>query len=438
MGAALHQLDVKTAFLNGVLEEPVFVEQPAGFERGNRKKKVWRLKKALYGLVEAPRLWYLTLSKALLEFGFLQMTSDPCLYILRRGSHIVVMGVFVDDFILFGTLEALVNEVKAMLASKFKTKDLGKARWVLGMRLMQTASAYVLDQAQYTASVIARFAKHMNKMKMPKVPVPVKFDLRRAKPDEAVAEFPYRELVGAIGHLAIGTRIDLAYAVSMLSRFVAHPGQKDWDACLHVLQYLKNSDPVGLVFKVGKVVSKFDPELLNGDDGSWLDAAVDSDFANDPDTLKSVGGYVVRLGGTAISWRSKMMNLVGTSTFHAEYMEAYEGTREVTWARMLLEGIGFKLRYPTAMLEDNATAAQTAKSEGISDASKHVQVKYHWVREAVKLGVVDIQSVKSRDNPADSLTKAPTTASLGVTRQWAQLLLVGPYEVQDVPSDQGG
>jgi hypothetical protein len=198
MGATIHQLDVKTAFLNGVLKSAVYVEQPCGFEQGDPVKKVWRLKKALYGLVEAPRLWYETLHKVLEEFGFVRINGDPCLYVVHRGTHIVILGVFVDDFLIFGTSERLVEEVKAMLASKFKTKDLGVARWVLGMRLVQTASFYSLDQIQYARDVLARFRSYMKigsrSIGVPSTPLPAKMDLRRATEDGNAVDLPYREL----------------------------------------------------------------------------------------------------------------------------------------------------------------------------------------------------------------------------------------------------
>ena len=438
MGAVIHQLDVKTAFLNGILKTDVYCEQPRGYERGDPKKKVWKLKKALYGLVEAPRLWYETLNQTLEAFGFEQIISDPCLYVLRRGSQVVILGVFVDDFLIFGTSEELVKEVKQMLGSRFKTKDLGPARWVLGMRLLQGAKAYVLDQAQYMKTVIGKYSRYLSiQRRKTRVPVSKKFDLRRAKDVDSVVNEPYRELLGSIGHLAIGTRVDIAYAVSMLSRYVSRPQDKDWKAALNVLRYLAWKGPIGLVYTVGNKLNEFDSNLLNGKDGSVVDAAVDSDFANDPDTGKSVGGYIVRVNGTVVSWRSKLMSLYATSTFHAEYMEAYEGTREVVWLRMLLEGLGFILDKPSSVLEDNTSARKAAETVGISDANKHVKVKFHWIRQCVEEQLIQMRCIRSQDNPADCLTKPPSTESLTVMKEWSTLRMIDD-ETGDVLPDQGG
>jgi virulence-associated protein VapD len=418
LGVVIHQLDVKTAFLNGILTTRVYVEQPTGFEQGNRKKKVWRLKKALYGLVEAPRLWYETLNKVLTKFGFTRITGDPCLYVLHRDIHIILLGVFVDDFLICGTSEALVQDVKNMLKARFKTKDLGPARWILGMKLEQRQTEYVLDQSQYLKELIRRFDEYLHKGRRElRTPLPTKMDVRRAKEGAEVVDLPYRELLGSIGHLAIGTRLDISFAVSLLSRFVSRPEMKDWKAAIHVLEYLQDKNDLALSYPRSRTAHKFDPNLLqsNGD----VNGAVDSDFANDPDTSKPVGGYVVRLGQTAVSWRSKLLPLVTTSTCHAEYIAAFECAREVVWLRMLIKEIGFNIMEPSVVLEDNAAAKMTAESIGISDANKHVKVKFHWLREQIRDKQIRLTTVPSKDNPSDALTKAATIEMLQVMTEWS-------------------
>ena len=425
LGVVIHQMDVKTAFLNGVLRTPVYVEQPSGYESGDPSKKVWRLKRALYGLVEAPRLWYETLNEALTTSGFVRITGDPCLFVLRRGPQIVVLGVFVDDFLVFGTSEKMVTKVKEMLGSRFKTKDLGHARWVLGMRLLQTATDYTLDQSQYLKDVLHRYQSYIEeggrRIRLPVAPLPVQMNLRRARDDEPAVEFPYRELLGSIGHLAIGTRIDIAFAVSLLSRFAAQPTQTHWDAGIHVLRYLSAQPGIGLVYQKGPKASRFDPRAL----GCEPSAAVDSDFSNDPDTSKSVGGMLITIFGTAVSWRSKLLKLVATSTCHAEYIAAFECAKKIVWLRMLLQDIGFHLLGPSVLLEDNAAAKHTAETVGISDANKHIRVKFHWLRQCVNDGTLTLAAVPSKKNPADALTKAPTKETLGVLMAGAKMSSVG-------------
>ena len=440
MGAIIHQLDVKTAFLNGVLKTVVYVEQPTGFETGDPTKKVWRLKKALYGLVEAPRLWYETLHQVLDDYGFCRIVGDPCLYVLKRNSHVAILGVFVDDFLIFGTSDEMVIGIKRMLGERFKTKDLGHARWVLGMRLIQTTSECVLDQSQYLRDVLTRFQVYMKptRGRAPSTPLPIGMDLRRAKDGDDMVDLPFRELLGSIGHLANGTRIDVAFPVSLLSRFVSRPSIKDWKAAIQVLHYLAGNDKFGLVFKKEKKVSEFRPLLLNDGDTTEPSACTDSDFANDPDTGKSVGGMIVSLCGTAVAWRSKLQSVVATSTCHAEYVAMFEGAREVHWMRMLLEGIGFVLKNPSVISVDNAAAKMTAESVGISDANKHIKVKYHRVRECVSDGIIQLRTVASKNNPSDGLTKAPTPASLNMMREGSNLMDFTNISDGDDHFDQGG
>ena len=214
-------------YLSGCQARVVYVEQPTGYAKGDPKKKVWRLKKALYGLVEAPRLWYETLKSVLLKYGFKRITGDPCLYVLRRGWHIVILGVFVDDFLTFGTSEELVKEIKNMLGANSNTKDLGRARWVLGMRLRQLATEYILDQAQYAKDVLSRYKEYVwstrARGRAPTTPLPANMDLRRGKETDKVTDMPFRSVLGAIGHLAIrnahrpGVRSGIAFAIGIAS-----------------------------------------------------------------------------------------------------------------------------------------------------------------------------------------------------------------------------
>jgi Reverse transcriptase (RNA-dependent DNA polymerase) len=409
---------VKTAFLNGVLKTPVYVEQPTRFDEGDRTRKVWKLKKALYGLVEAPRLWYETLNRALEEYGMHRLTGDPCVYFLREESHVVILGVFVDDFLVFGTSLEMVKRIKTMLGTRFKTKDLGLARWVLGMRLRQDENAYLLDQQQYLKDVLDKFDSYIEvfRKRLPYVPLPAKLDLQLEKDTSKVVDLPYREILGSVGHLAIGTRIDIAFAVSLLARFASAPTQEQFNALVHVLRYLKNCPDECLIFPTGKHITEFDANLLNQHDVTQPQAATDADFGGDPMERRSVGGMIVTMFGTAVSWRSKLQRLVATSTCHAEYMAAFEGAREIVWLRMFLAELGFVLKNPSILYQDNAAAKITAESVGVSDANKHIEVKFHYVRECAKTQQLRVETIGSKENPADALTKASTKESLSVMK----------------------
>ena len=164
-------------------------------------------------------------------------------------------------------------------------------------------------------------------------------------------------------------------------------------------------------------------------------AAVDSDFANDLDSAKSVGGLIVTLFGTAVAWKSKLQPVVATSACHAEYIATFECAREVLWLRMLVNEIGFQLHGPCIVLEDNSAAKWTAENVGVSDAIKHIRVKFHWIRECIRDGYLRLKSIATKENPADALTKIATTASLVILKESAGMCSTSPSESRP---DQGG
>ena len=203
-----------------------------------------KLRKALYGLVEAPKLWYDTLRTDLLKMDFKVTKSEPCFFVMNkeRGGRqqIVIMGIFVDDILCFGACSEMVKEVKAKLSTRFKVKDLGDARWVLGMRVQQLQGKITIDQENYKNDILNRFEDEIKDAmrSKPKTPLPAKLDLRKAQDHEALTEKPYRELIDSLAHLMTGTRPDIAYAVSWLSRHLAKPAERHWAAAVHVLKCL--------------------------------------------------------------------------------------------------------------------------------------------------------------------------------------------------------
>ena len=401
-------MDVKTAFLNSLLEEEIFVEQPINICDGDRRDKVLKLKRALYGLVEAPMLWYKTLKGQMLKMQFDTLKGDPCLFVKtikrRTQFHMMIIGVFVDDLLMLSTCNDLLQQVKESLNRSFDMKDLGPAQWVLGMRVNQGIDMISIDQDQYLKNLISRFRDEMSECnvyrKRPTTPLPSHVDLRRAFPNEEIVNKPFREVVGSLAYLMTGSRPDIAYAVSWLSRHLSHSTRRHLLAAMHTLLYLDNVDVMSLTYKKHTKKPRFDSEVR-------LHGAVDSDFGNDVEESKSVSGILVFMNGL-ISWRSKRQSIVATSTCYAEYVAACEIAREVLWIRNILIGIGLQVTEPAIILEDNVATELLVRNEGITDRSKHIRVKFHHVRECVRDGVMKFVRVSSKENPADALTKPPT------------------------------
>ena len=237
---------------------------------------------------------------------------------------------------------------------------------------------------------------------------------------------PYRSLIGCLAYLASGTRSDISYAVSLLSRSLANPTLEHWRAALHVLRYVEATNNRSLRFKKEETpATEFKPEDLNNQNesgGSGPEIFVDSDWQNDVSTSRSTGGQLLTVNNGAVSWRSKLQSVVASSTAHAEYIALSEASREAMWLRQLLSQIGFHLDGPSVAHEDNAAANHLTKNEAITDRCKHFRTKWHIVREYVRDGILAVDYIPSAENPADALTKPATRASLAVLAEAANLL----------------
>lgn len=384
----LHQLDVKTAFLNGELEEELYVVQPPGYELGG-KGIACRLKKALYGLRQAPRAWYTRLSAELALHDFLPSVSDPGLYVRHDKGGSTYLLVWVDDILVAGSPES-VQGVKDVLHASFDVRDLGEANFFLGMEVERDrgSNCLKLTQKKYTAELLLRYGLQDANSK--RVPLSPAVKLSREGSDKLdTALFGYGELIGSLLYLSVCTRPDITFAVGALARYMSDPREMHWEAAKGVLRYLCGTAKHGLVFG-GK-------SALVG----WCDA----DYAGDVDTRRSTTGYVFVLNGGAISWASKLQPTVAVSTAEAEYMAAAAAVKEALWLRKLLAD----LQMPVGTVQmhcDNQAALSLLKHPIASARSKHIDVLHHFARERVARGEVKFEYCQSSDMLADCLTKA--------------------------------
>ena len=279
-GLTLHQVDVTTAFLNGTLEEEVYMQQPKGFVRQGQEELVCKLKKSIYGLKQSPRCWNSTLDAYLKELEFTQTASDPCIYYRNTGEDMMYVGVYVDDIILVGRTEEKLQEIKGYLSKKFDIKDLGKLKYFLGMKVIQDkeSKSIWIGQPAYTENLLKRFG--MQDSKPTSTPVDVNSKLQPAtKQDETFNHTEYQSAVGSLMYLAVSTRPDIAYAVNNLARFNSNPQKVHWTAMKRVLRYLKGTIYHGILYR---------------QDGS--DKCIsysDADWARDFSDRKSTSGYIL-------------------------------------------------------------------------------------------------------------------------------------------------
>ena len=393
----LEQLDVKTAFLHGELEEEIYMLQPEGFAETGKENLVCRLNKSLYGLKQAPRCWYKRFDSFIISLGYNRLSSDHCTYFKRfDGGDFIILLLYVDDMLVAGPNKDRVQELKAQLAREFDMKDLGSANKILGMQIHRDRDnrKIWLSQKNYLRKILRRF--NMQDCKPISTPLPVNFKLSSSMSPSSEAErmemsrVLYASAVGSLMFAMICTRPDIAQAVGAVSRFMANPGKEHWNTVKRILRYIRGTS---------------DAALCYGGSDLTVRGYVDSDFAGDLDKRKSTTGYVFTLAGGAVSWVSKLQTVVALSTTEAEYMAATQACKESVWIQRLLEELGHKQEKITLFC-DNQSALHIARNPAFHSRTKHIGVQYHFVREVVEDGCVDMQKIHTTENLADVMTKS--------------------------------
>ena len=397
----LEQMDVKTAFLHGDLEETIYMEQPEGFEVHKGKDMVCLLKKSLYGLKQSPRQWYIRFDTFIIQQGFHRSMYDPCLYF--RGTSIYnseYLLLYVDDMLLVSKEVNRVKQMKEILRSEFDMKDLGSARKILGINISRdrTENSVFISQKNYLQKLVSKFSLkgakparqpmtgqfHLSKNQCPTTPTDLEY----------MEKVPYSSAVGSVMYYMICTRPDLAFAISVLSRYMSNPGREHWLAMKWLLRYIGTTSDLGLLY------------TKNGDHID-VEGFVDSDFAGDRDSRRSTSAYFFKVCGSCVSWKSQLQPVVALSTTEAEYIAATEGIKEGIWIQGLLQEL--KIYNGTAtVFSDSQSAIHLCKNPVFHDRTKHVEVKYHFIREKITQGIINIEKVSTEDNPADFGTKIVT------------------------------
>jgi phosphopantetheinyl transferase (holo-ACP synthase) len=395
----LHMLDVRTAFLNGEIEENVYTTQPPGYEEGT--SMVCHLHRTLYGLRQAPRAWHQRLKAELVKLGFRESQADPGLFIGEHKGQPTYILCYVDDLaIASATLDA-VKAAKASLMKAFDARDLGDMTLFLGMGVVRDRSKHCirLTQERMISDIIAKIGLDNAKTK----PTPLSPSLQMTKDSGEpldTALYPYGTLVGMLMYLSVCTRPDIAQSVGALARYMSAPKTDHWLAAKGVLRYLAGTPTHGLTFQ--------------GTSTTVL-GYCDADYAGDLDTRRSTTGYVFIINGGAVSWSSRHQQTVAASTTEAEYMAAAHAAKEALWLRKLMAD----LRIGTGMIvikADNQSAIKLLKNPITSLRSKHIDVIYHFARERVARGEIEYQYISTTHMIADALTKAVAPTKLILCR----------------------
>jgi hypothetical protein len=386
----LHQLDIKTAFLNGDIDTEVYLQQPPGFEQPDRSLACL-LNKTLYGLRQAPRAWYQRLKQELESMGATATDADPGLYIIHRKDSTIYLLVWVDDILIAAPDTASIDWVKQRLNSAFDSRDLGEAKLFVGISIDRdrTAGTIKISQRRLVDDLLSKFSMQDSKPRT----TPLASSVELTKDENNLldkGQYPYAELIGSLIYLAVCTRPDISQAVSALSRYMSKPAAAHWTAAKGVLRYLAGTADLGITFRAGD-------DQLHG--------YSDSDHGGDKDTRRSTTGYAFLLNSGAISWSSKLQPTVAASSTEAEYMAAAFTVKEALWLRKLSAEFGLSTA-AVPIFGDNQSTLKMLKHPVATKHSKHIDIVYHFARERAERGEVVFSYVATEENVADIFTKA--------------------------------
>eukprot|EP00253_Pinus_taeda_P012960 PITA_12960 len=358
----LEQLDVKTTFLHRDLEEEIYMQQPQGYEVKGKEKLLCRLKKSLYGLKQAPRQWYLKFDKFMSEQGYTRCHSDHCVYLKKQndGSYIILL-LYVYDMLVAGYNMQEINVLKRKLENSFAMKDLEAAKQILGMRITRDRKNHklTLSQNEYIQKVLKRF--NMHNAKPVSTPFAGHFKLRKEmcpkthEDMDYMSKVPYASAVGSLMYAMVCTRPDIAHAVGVVRRYMNNRGKEHWMAVKWILRYLK-------------------------------------DMAGYRDNRRSTTGYVFTVGGTTISWVSKIQSVVALSMTEAEYVSATEASKEMIWLQRFMGELG-KEHDKGTLYSDTQSAIHLAKNSAFHSRTKHIQLKYHFIRSVLEDGQFELEKI---------------------------------------------
>ena len=394
-------IDVETAFLYGDLEEEIYMKIPEGYAECGYEVEpddCLLLLKAIYGLVQAARQWWKKFVTTLVKYGFGLSKADACFLYRKTDEGVCLMSTYVDDNFIVGTTKAL-DRVERELRKKFVVKIETDANDYLGCEFIMSKDKKKawLGQPHIVKSLEKKFGEMVKNIRSTTTPgtpgfIAIKTDFGLLKPEEQTL---YRSGVGMLLYLLKHSRPDLSNCTRELSKMMDGANEAQWKELLRIIAFVLKTQSLGL---------KMIPEIRKGD--LWfLQGFCDSDFASDKEKRISVTGYVIYFMGVPIAWRSRAQKHVTLSTSEAEYVALSEVVKDIKFIIQLLESMDVKVNYPIIVRVDNVGAIYLANNKTTGDRTKHVDIRYHFVRDYIEEGIVKIIFVKSAENDADIFTK---------------------------------
>ncbi|KAJ9557809.1 hypothetical protein OSB04_012423 [Centaurea solstitialis] len=384
----VYQMDVKCAFLNGVLHEEVYVEQPEGFVDPRFPDHVYALDKALYGLKQAPRAWYETLTIYLLGAGYKKGTIDPTLFLRKSGDDLIIVQIYVDDIIFASTKPELCKEFEHTMKSQFQMSMMGELTFFLGLQVRQCPEGIFINQSKYVHDLLKRF--DVVGSNSAATPMSRSFQKDADLSGKPVDLKKYRAMIGYLLYLT-ASRPDIVFSTGVCARYQCDPRDSHLKAVKRILRYLKGTPDFRLWYPKG---SSF--ELIG---------YTDSDHAGCKLDRKSTSGACQFLGNKLVSWSSRKQNCVSLSTAEAEYIAAACCCSQVLWMKTQLADFGYTMNQ-IPIYCDSQSAIQITANPVQHSKTKHIDIRYHFIRDHVEKGNIELYFVESDLQLANLFTKA--------------------------------
>ncbi|GJX12203.1 ribonuclease H-like domain, reverse transcriptase, RNA-dependent DNA polymerase [Tanacetum coccineum] len=385
----VHHLDVKSAFLHGDLKEEVYVTQPEGFIKKQDQGKVYRLIKALYGLRQAPRAWNIKLDNTLKSLDFKKCALEQAIYTKKSKDSILLIGVYVDDLIITGTPKKEIDNFKAQMEEKFEMSDLGLLAYYLGIEVTQSNGDISIKQSAYASKILKEAG--MTDCNETLIPMDPGTRLTKITEGTMVNSTEYRSLIGCLRYL-LHTRPDLSYSVGLLSRFMQEPREQHMKAIRQVLRYVKGTKDYGITYK------------HNG--GNKIHGFSDSSYGVNTQEGKGTTGIIFYYGESPISWSTQKQATVALSSCESEFIAATAAATQALWLKRLLSKLTHSQEEKVIIQVDNKSAIALMKNPVFHGRSKHIDTKYHFIRECIEREDIQVEFVNGEYQKADILTKA--------------------------------
>lgn len=384
------QYDIETAFLNGTVQEDIYMIQPEPFISKGNEQKVCKLKRSLYGLKQAPRCWNDAINESLVTFGFKRCLSDQCLYYKKFSkNHWCLLLIYVDDILIAATNNDIFNETEKNISNIFTLKPLGPIGQFLGLQINNQNNSYTISQEKFINKIISKYG--LEDAKPAVIPLDPSYHRNQENQQPLPSNEQYRSLIGSLLYIALNSRPHISTSVSILSQKITQPSQYDWDQLKQIVRYLRATIKLKLHINTTNI------EQLEGySDASWSESKIDG---------KSQSGYLFKLYGNLITWSSTKQKITAISSTESELCSLCEATKEVLWIKELLNEINLKPPEPIIIHEDNQSVIKMLKGNRTSTRTKHINTKYHFIYDYIENNTIQLNYCPTEHMPADMLTK---------------------------------